>query len=1054
MTNKRLFMAAILGILTLYGCSDDSNKRSTTPATQCISEADCPSGVCLETGECAVMVDEGESCNEIRLCKDELECVQGTCKAKENPAPPECTGDTECTDGLVCINGECKEKTSKSSEPAWEEAQDCSHTPCPKGFICEQEHQKCVQPVADQGDCSGKFAWCAFGECKDGVCYSDNPEEYAKVSDKDGDTIADYYESCEEDTDNDGTVNCEDLDSDGDTIPDYMESGNGGDLLVEPAKADEYFMYQCSGDAFCPIYAFLTQDSDNNGIPDNPYLYSGDTPDNPEAFLVVKGSDGSTKYYVVYDQDNGKWKIVSVTDDVVEEVGAYVDTATGKVIDSSGNVVQITNENGDPEDLIISWSDIDNDTIPDYMDNDTDGDSTIDTDEIAGIKSSDPDGDLHMGRACVESCGCNEGDLWCPEGGPSYPWDSDGDTIPDYRDFDSDGDGILDQIELDYDSNHDGTLDRYSLDSDGDGILDSEETDETTKEPIKNENGEYCFTLTDCDYDGLSDKEELECKCIIDKEEKTCASNIAKQDTDGDNAPDVLECALKTDPQDPASNPQANGQFVFYAPYEKEITPKVQKMSFETAIQAIDMMYIFDSSYTMQEEAASIRDNLPGMIHALECVKTTKACTQNKDCDVLEDNYLEGKSDEEKAKLKGAICSEKGVCIQNPAYEDTVTIGEKELKIEGCFDDMWTGLGIYTFLDTFSLQIPIQESNQSHLDSMVNYLNAKVSLNHAAGGFNGNYEAAYQPPLCAVLNPGENMDLCMHKSSHIWTTNKDFWITADEKKWECNTDTATKVGCAGFRKNAIRIILHAFDENQCLLYLSNVYDSFFKDFSVDKATWMDESQKRCMRFKNEVGQILQNKRVRYIGLYSEAYANNLPMYDEQETMETVAKKIGTDSGSVDSEGNPFVYLAFDSGLAAKAAEGVRSIAKHMPMTVTSDVQDIDVPGVSELIQLMDVIPDGGELVQNRLCVEVQGTIKEEQTCEQDNGVTKCDGIDNMLPGKVVCYNVVPVEKQNKFQPTDKTSIYQARVMVKGDGSVLNSAIVYFVVPPKTYQPIN
>ena len=171
-------------------------------------------------------------------------------------------------------------------------------------------------------------------------------------------------------------------------------------------------------------------------------------------------------------------------------------------------------------------------------------------------------------------------------------------------------------------------------------------------------------------------------------------------------------------------------------------------------------------------------------------------------------------------------------------------------------------------------------------------------------------------------------------------------------------------------------------------------------------------------------------------------------------METVAKKIGTDSGSVDSEGNPFVYLAFDAGLADKAAEGVRSIAKHMPMTVTSDVQDIDVPGVSELVQLMDVIPDGGEVVQNRLCVEVQGTIKEEQVCEKDNGVTKCDGIDNMLPGRVVCYNVVPVEKQNKFEPADETKIYQARVMVKGDGSVLNSAIVYFVVPPKTYQPIN
>ena len=1052
MTNKRVYFAAILGLLTLYGCGDDSNGKGGDSHIVCTSPSDCASGICLEIGECAVVVDEGESCNEIRICKDSFECVQGTCKAKTSDN--QCTNDTECSGGLVCVDGQCKEKATVVTEPNWDEAKDCSESACEKGFVCEPEHKKCVQPVKNQGDCSGEFAWCAFGECKNGVCISDDPNGDAKISDKDGDTIADYYESCEEDTDNDGTVNCEDLDSDGDTIPDYLEAGNGGDLLVEPVKVDESILYECSSDAFCPMYAFLNQDSDNNGIPDNPYLYSGDTPDNPEAFWVAEGSDGSTKYYAVLDSDSGEWKIVSVKDGTVEDVGAYIDTATGKVIDASGNVVQTTNAEGEQVDLILALSDIDKDTIPDYIDRDSDGDSIIDVDEIHGVKSSDPDGDSHPGRACVESCGCNEGDLWCPDGGPSYPWDSDGDTVPDYRDVDSDGDTILDLIELDYDSNRDGTLDRYSLDSDGDGLLDSQEVDETTKEPIKNELGEYCFTLKDCDHDGLSDKAEIDCVCIIDKVEQKCPSDIAKQDTDGDSAPDVLECALKTNPADPTSNPQANGQFVFYAPYQEEISPKVQKMSFETAIQSIDMLYIFDSSWTMQEEAASIQKNLPGMIHGLECVQTTKACTQNKDCDVLEDTYLEGKSDEEKAKLKGAICSEKGVCIQNPAYEDTVTIGEKELKIEGCFDDMWTGLGIYTLLDSFSLQIPIQESNQPHLDTMVNYLNTKVSLNHAAGGFNGNYEAAYQPPLCAVLNPGENMDLCMHKSSHIWTTNKDFWITADEKKWECNTDTATKVGCAGFRKNAIRIILHAFDENQCLLYLSNVYDSFFKDFGVDKAIWMDEGQKRCMRFKNDVGPILQSKRVRYIGLYSEAYASNLAMYDEQETMETVAKKIGTDSGSVDSEGNPFIYLAFDDGLADKAAEGVRSIAKHMPMTVTSDVQDIDVPGVSELVQLMDVIPDGGEVVQGRLCVEVQGTIQEEQTCEKDNGITKCDGIDNMLPGRVVCYNVVPVEKQNKFEPAEETKIYQARVMVKGDGSVLNSAIVYFVVPPKTYQPIN
>ena len=126
----------------------------------------------------------------------------------------------------------------------------------------------------------------------------------------------------------------------------------------------------------------------------------------------------------------------------------------------------------------------------------------------------------------------------CAFGTPETPWDTDGDTIPDYLSTDSDGDTIPDVIESYYDSNDDGILDRYSLDSDGDTIPDGAERDAegnlltyTSPEGIVT----YCFRSRDCDGDGVPDDEEPNCGGV---------SGINRPDTDGDGYP----CLLYTSP--------------------------------------------------------------------------------------------------------------------------------------------------------------------------------------------------------------------------------------------------------------------------------------------------------------------------------------------------------------------------------------------------------------------------------------------------------------------------------------------------------------------------
>src|SRR5690606_12663662 len=78
------------------------------------------------------------------------------------------------------------------------------------------------------------------------------------LDDRDGDSIADIHEGCDEgrDTDGAGTTDCVDLDSDGDGIPDSVEAGDS-DVNTPPVDSD--------GDG---TPDFMDLDSDNNGIPD------------------------------------------------------------------------------------------------------------------------------------------------------------------------------------------------------------------------------------------------------------------------------------------------------------------------------------------------------------------------------------------------------------------------------------------------------------------------------------------------------------------------------------------------------------------------------------------------------------------------------------------------------------------------------------------------------------------------------------------------------------------------------------------------------------------
>jgi hypothetical protein len=108
------------------------------------------------------------------------------------------------------------------------------------------------------------------------------------------------------------------------------------------------------------------------------------------------------------------------------------------------------------------------------------------------------------------------------------------------------------------------------------------------------------------------------------------------------------------------------------------------------------------------------------------------------------------------------------------------------------------------------------------------------------------------------------------------------------------------------------------------------------------------------------------------------------------------------------------------------------------------------------LELEELPGDDGDARQfvDRIEVNVSGT--EECTAvgsvADTNGDTFADAFPNLLPGTPVCWDVVA--RQNDFvEPIDRPQVFVARIVVRGDGSILDTRRVFFLVPPVVDIPI-
>jgi len=392
----------------------------------------------------------------------------------------------------------------------------------------------------------------------------------AVFCDKDGDGLADYLDLDSDndsildsvegagDTDFDGVPDFRDLDSDNDGIADVVESGNAdidndgivdgftdgdGNGLNDTTENPELHTQDNAASTFTEV------NSIGSWIPQNATIVSDATTfvdgsfslkiqsTNTNAFErgeynfpVINGTDYTIKIWakqgIAVDgvQRFSNWvgfvtsPSVAVTSTTWTEYTINVTAnITGMATIRAYSAAFVTSVADElfidkisiRETLVQTPQDSDSDSIPDYLDLDSDNDGCFDSLEGAGgFALTDINGDGSLSGA-VDANGVPGGALQATTPNVtdnsvfSPVCDADGDGVPYLEDLDDDNDGLTDVTEGLGDTDGDGVVDSLDLDSDNDGITDVIETG-----GIDADGNGVIDGFTDVDADGLNDTTE------------------------------------------------------------------------------------------------------------------------------------------------------------------------------------------------------------------------------------------------------------------------------------------------------------------------------------------------------------------------------------------------------------------------------------------------------------------------------------------------------------------------------------------------------------------
>ena len=307
------------------------------------------------------------------------------------------------------------------------------------------------------------------------------------------------------DTDGDGTPNRLDLDSDADGVLDATEK-------IDNTDEKDLCKLVVAHQTLPPSTAWNTADCDNDGVTNADELTDGTDPLNPDS-----DGDGVKDGTEKTDGTDAK--------DGCKFIQAHQTVATSITWNSADCDGDGTNNR----------QEILNNTDP--LAGDSDGDGVLDNQEILdGTNKNNSCDFVIASRTLAPSTAWNTSDC-DTDGIPNAVdgvLDTDNDGTPNFRDLDSDNDGITDAIERGtngaspVDTDNDGTSDFKDLDSDNDGITDAIEKGPGATPLDTDNDGTPDFRDLDSDNDGITD--------VVEK-----GPGATPLDTDNDGTPDFRD---------------------------------------------------------------------------------------------------------------------------------------------------------------------------------------------------------------------------------------------------------------------------------------------------------------------------------------------------------------------------------------------------------------------------------------------------------------------------------------------------------------------------------
>jgi Secretion system C-terminal sorting domain len=483
------------------------------------------------------------------------------------------------------------------------------------------------------------------------------------------------------DADNDGVPNYRDLDADNDGINDVRENGGtdaNNDGLVDGTDADNDGILSSAdnnagfGDTSDPAPAnadgdsvanYLDLDADNDGINDvrenggtdanNDGLVDGTDADNDGILSSADNNVGfgdtsdpapanadgdSVANYLDLDADNDG------INDVRENGNGNLDTNNDGKIDSGDGQTDTDNDGvftgldnfvgfGDATDP--APANADGDSVANYLDLDADndgindviegGNASFDTNSDGVIDGPDADLDGIQDGVDANDAGFGEG----TNGDATPPLNSDGDSVPNYLDLDSDndnindvienqdtnGNGIIDGGETSLDTNNDGLVD--SADNDGDGIQDAADTNDagfgenigtSTATATDTDGGASPnYIDTNSDGDGINDIDEAcgSAGCsTLDADNDGDVDGSADNDGDG-----ILDSA---DANDSGFGEGGGPLPVTFVSFEGKLSNNRVQFTWKTAAETNNSHFIIERSLDTRMWAEVSRVNAKG----------------------------------------------------------------------------------------------------------------------------------------------------------------------------------------------------------------------------------------------------------------------------------------------------------------------------------------------------------------------------------------------------------------------------------------------------------